>query len=72
MKTVELKSGFTGVVVEEFTKGNKDIRPPYTLEGGFKLKGINGYIGYVTVLPKTIKETIYKGEVLFSDIQNNN
>ena len=65
---VRLKNGFVGEVINYFTYGHKDIRPPYNLKGGFALKGIEGHIGYVKVLPPEIKEIYYGGEVLFSDI----
>ena len=40
---VRLKNGFVGEVINYFTFGHKDIRPPYNLKGGFALKGIEGY-----------------------------
>jgi hypothetical protein len=68
-KVIKLRSGFQGKIVERFHQGHGDIRPPFTLKGGFKLQGINGYFGFITVLPPEIKKTLYPGEVLYSEIE---
>jgi hypothetical protein len=68
MEVIKLKNGFEGKVIERYHQGHKDIRPPYTLDGGFSLKGINGSIGIVKVLPPAIDSVMYAGEVLFSEI----
>ena len=70
MTTIKLKSGFEGKVIEKFHYGHKDIRAPFTLEGGFLLKGINGYLATIKVLPPEMTETLYRGEVLYSEIES--
>ena len=69
METIKLKNGFEGRIIEKYHKGHSDIRPPYNLDGGFSLKGINGSIGIITVLPPSIKTVMYKGEFLYSEIE---
>ena len=70
MTTVKLKCGYEGKIIQKFHKGNGDIRPPYNLDGGFLLKGINGYLAQIKVLPPEITKILYSGEVLYSEIES--
>jgi hypothetical protein len=38
-------------VFQVYHRGNGDIRPPYTLDGGFACKGVNGAFGQLRILP---------------------
>ena len=59
---INLKSGFKGIVINICTKGNGDIRPPYHKEGIPQVKGINGYLGYIDIIPSEWP-IYYGGEV---------
>jgi hypothetical protein len=70
MKIIKLKTGYEGTIIERYHFGHKDIRPPFTKEGGFQLKPVHPFLCYVTVLPPTIEKVMYSGEVLFSEVLN--
>jgi len=69
MDTITLKCGFEGKIIRTLTRAHGDIRPPhYNLDGAIVLKGVNGWVGYVTILPPDITEVLYCGEVLHSEL----
>lgn len=67
-QTVELKSGYTGVIISISNRGNGDIRPPYHKEGQPTLKPVGGYLGYLTIIPDEW-EKLYDGEVNENEIK---
>jgi hypothetical protein len=66
-QVITLNNGYTGEVISIGTFGNKDIRPPYHKIGQPTLKGINGYLGYIRIIPNEW-EVLYGDEVKENEI----
>jgi hypothetical protein len=50
-EVITLESGWTGKVINILHKGHTDIRPPFHSDGHPILRGINGCLGTVHIIP---------------------
>lgn len=62
---ITLECGWTGKVINILHKGHSDIRPPFHQEGHPILKGINGCVGTVHIIPNDWP--IYYGDEVNED-----